>query len=158
MEGCDWMLWSVLLRSRLLGQPPVEKRELPKAVEEGDMKPGRWGMEPERRRDCGEALAAGLETPVERPPGAGLKGLVEGVERAVAVFGMREDEGMGSGPPDELEKREGSVPARARLVDPSDAEVASALTKSGKLSPLGDSGMVSRKGVELPLVGGPHPW
>ena len=28
--------------------------------------------------------------------------------------------------------------------------------KSGKLSPLGDSGMVSRNGVELPLAGGPH--
>jgi len=29
--------------------------------------------------------------------------------------------------------------------------------KSGKLSPLvGDSGIVSLKGVELPLVGGPH--
>jgi hypothetical protein len=29
-------------------------------------------------------------------------------------------------------------------------------SKAGKLSPLGDSGIVSRNGVELPLVGGPH--
>jgi hypothetical protein len=56
------------------------------------------------------------------------------------------------------ENREGRVPARARRPDVCPAEVVSgmALLKSGKLSALGDSGIVSRNGVELPLVGGPH--
>jgi hypothetical protein len=56
------------------------------------------------------------------------------------------------------EKRDGKVPARARRPDVCPADVASGMTllKSGKLSALGDSGMVSRNGVELPLVGGPH--
>jgi hypothetical protein len=50
------------------------------------------------------------------------------------------------------------VPARARRVDVCAVDAVSgiALLKSGKLSALGDSGMVSRRGVELPLVGGPH--
>lgn len=58
----------------------------------------------------------------------------------------------------EGEKREGRVPARARRPDvcAADADSGMALLKSGKLSPTGDSGMVSRNGVELPLVGGPH--
>jgi hypothetical protein len=58
----------------------------------------------------------------------------------------------------EGEKRDGRVPARARRVDVCAVDAASgmALLKSGKLSALGDSGMVSRNGVELPLVGGPH--
>jgi hypothetical protein len=55
------------------------------------------------------------------------------------------------------ENRDGSVPARPRRPGVCPADVASgiALLKSGKLSALGDSGMVSRNGVELPLVGGP---
>jgi hypothetical protein len=59
---------------------------------------------------------------------------------------------------EEGEKREGRVPARARRVDVCVADAVSgiACSKLGKLSPLGDSGIVSRKGVELPLVGGPH--
>jgi hypothetical protein len=87
-----------------------------------------------------------------------LKGLVEGVGRE--VLGRREDEDIDIKPPGaaEGEKREGSVPARARRVDVWEADVVSGMAwlKSGKLSPLGDSGMVSRNGVELPLVGGPH--
>lgn len=83
--------------------------------------------------------------------GPGLKGLVDGVGRA--VFGMREDDGMGLD-----ERRVGRVPARGRLVDGRAVEMDSGMAplKSGKLSALGDSGMVSRRGVECPLVGGPH--
>lgn len=59
--------------------------------------------------------------------------------------------------------REGTVPARARRAELAaefvpDPEVACVESKSGKLSLPGDSGMVSRNGVEwpLPVVGGPH--
>lgn len=59
--------------------------------------------------------------------------------------------------------RDGTVPARVRRVelgaerDPEPA-VACPASKSGKLSLPGDSGMVSRSGVEwpLPVVGGPQ--
>jgi hypothetical protein len=91
-------------------------------------------------------------------PGAGLKGLVDGVGRE--FIGRREVPDMSPGGAADGEKREGSVPARARRPDVCAAEVVSgiALLKSGKLkfSLLGDSGIVSRNGVELPLVGGPH--
>ena len=57
------------------------------------------------------------------------------------------------------ENREGTVPARARRADvaASAAMILSAAAglKSGKPS-VGDSGMFSRSGVELPLVGGPQ--
>jgi hypothetical protein len=73
---------------------------------------------------------------------------------------MREEDGIGKSPPDaaEGEKREGRVPARARRVAVCVADAVSGIAwlKSGKLSPFGDSGIVSRKGVEFPLVGGPH--
>ena len=60
--------------------------------------------------------------------------------------------------------REGTVPALVRLAELSVGAVAAApavawpASKSGKLSLPGDSGMVSRSGVEwpLPVVGGPH--
>jgi hypothetical protein len=83
--------------------------------------------------------------------GPGLNGLVDGVGRA--VFGMREDEGMGLD-----ERRVGSVPARGRLADVCRLDVDSGIAplKSGKLSAFGDSRIVSRRGVEWPLVGGPH--
>lgn len=56
-------------------------------------------------------------------------------------------------------KRDGTVPARARRVEFGvDPAVACPASKSGKLSLPGDSGIVSRNGVEcpLPVVGGPH--
>lgn len=61
-------------------------------------------------------------------------------------------------------KREGTVPARVRRgelvveVDAAAPAVAWPASKSGKLSLPGDSGMVSRNGVEcpLPVVGGPQ--
>lgn len=60
--------------------------------------------------------------------------------------------------------REGTVPARARRVEldasrfEPEPAVASVASKSGKLSLPGDSGMVSRRGVEwpLPVGGGPQ--
>jgi len=91
-------------------------------------------------------------------PGLGLKGLVEGVGRE--LFGRSEAPDMSPGGAADGEKREGRVPARARRPEEGAADEVSgmALLKSGKLrfSLLGDSGMVSRNGVELPLVGGPH--
>lgn len=60
-------------------------------------------------------------------------------------------------------KRDGTVPARVRRVElGAELEVEPALawpaSKSGKLSLPGDSGIVSRSGVEwpLPVVGGPQ--
>lgn len=50
-------------------------------------------------------------------------------------------------------KREGTVPARARLVDGRLSGVGNC-AKSGNPS-VGDSGIFSRRGVEFPLVGGP---
>lgn len=54
------------------------------------------------------------------------------------------------------ENLEGRVPARARRVwgKPGTSWADGGWTKSGKPS-VGDSGMFSRRGVELPLVGGP---
>jgi hypothetical protein len=89
-------------------------------------------------------------------PGPGLKGLVDGVGRE--DLGARVEADIKPPGAEEGEKRDGRVPARARRADvwPADAVSGMAWLKSGKLSPLGDSGMVSRRGVELPLVGGPH--
>lgn len=53
------------------------------------------------------------------------------------------------------EKRDGTVPARARLVVDGTLSGVGRCEKSGKPS-VGDSGMFSRSGVELPLVGGPQ--
>lgn len=85
----------------------------------------------------------------------GLKGLVDGVGRE--VFDTSTDCGFRAPSPAAGENLDGKVPA---LVLPlvKFGGVASGVPwlKSGKPSPLGDSGMVSRSGVELPLVGGPH--
>jgi len=142
---------------------PVEKIELPKGEVAGGRIPGRWGMEPARRRERRADLAAALVGPGTKPlrsvgvPGPDLKGLVEGVGRE--VWGRSEEAESRPGGAAAGEKREGRVPARARRVDVGAAEAVSDMAlKSGKLSPLGDSGMVSRNGVECPLVGGPHIW
>jgi hypothetical protein len=61
--------------------------------------------------------------------------------------------------------REGTVPARplrvefaAPWLEGANPVCAVPASKSGKLSLLGDSGIISRRGVEwpLPVVGGPH--
>ena len=89
-------------------------------------------------------------------PEPGLNGLVDGVGRDVLGRSDEADSKPGGGP--EGENREGSVPARARRPEVWGVASGMAPLKSGKLSPLGDSGMVSRSGVEFPLVGGPHTW
>lgn len=53
------------------------------------------------------------------------------------------------------EKRDGTVPARALRVVDGRLSGVGRCEKSGKPS-VGDSGMFSRSGVELPLVGGPQ--
>jgi hypothetical protein len=86
-------------------------------------------------------------------PGDGdLKGLWDGVGRDVLAASaggtLRRPVPAPPG-----EKREGTVPARARRVCGRLSGVGR-VVKSGKPS-VGDSGMFSRSGVELPLVGGP---
>ena len=116
------MLWSVLLRSRLLLQP-VEKMELPKGETAGGKKPGRCGIEPARRRDSRADLAAALVEPsgAAKPacsvgvPALGLKGLVDGVGRD--VLGRSDEADSKPGGAAAGENREGRVPARARRPD-----------------------------------------
>ena len=90
----------------------------------------------------------------------GLNGLVDGVGRE--VFDTSTDCGFSAPPsPAAGENLEGSVPARV-LPRVSGAVAGFAVSgagcvKSGKPSALGDSGIVSRRGVLLPLVGGPQP-
>lgn len=81
---------------------------------------------------------------------ADWNGLGEGV--GLDVFDERPRPGAAfKGPPDE--NRDGSVPARPRRVGI--VSVVGNWAKSGNPS-VGDSGIVSRSGVELPLVGGPQ--
>ena len=63
------------------------------------------------------------------------------------------EDGMLSSPAPPGENLEGTVPARARLFCGKLSGVGS-WVKSGNPS-VGDSGIFSRSGVELPLVGGP---
>jgi hypothetical protein len=112
-------------------------------------------MEPARNLDSSAALLA-LACSAS-PPRLGegdLKGLGDGVGRDV-LFAMM----VGRGPSPLLappgEKRDGTVPARARLVGCGRLSGVGRCVKSGKPS-VGDSGMFSRRGVELPLVGGPQ--
>jgi hypothetical protein len=81
-----------------------------------------------------------------------LKGLGDGVGRDVLATSDGKTERPLLTPPGE--KRDGTVPARALLVCGRLSGVGRC-EKSGKPS-VGDSGMFSRSGVELPLVGGPH--
>lgn len=115
------MLWSVLLRSRLLVQP-AEKMELPKGETAGGKKPGRCGIEPARRRDRRADLAAAFVEPSAAKllfsagaPEPGLKGLVDGVGRE--VLGRSDEAGSKPGGAAEGENRDGRVPARARRPD-----------------------------------------
>jgi hypothetical protein len=99
-----------------------------------------------RVEDC-EALVFSVR------PGGGvlLKGLWEGVGREDWVESVGILRRPFPRPP--AGNREGTVPARARLVDGRLSGVGSC-AKSGNPS-VGDSGIFSRRGVELPLVGGP---
>ena len=114
----------------------------------------RCGIEPARRRESNAAFALELDRDRLRPLSvavvdAGLNGLVDGIGRADLVKKLCcESSTCGAAG----ENLEGTVPARARL-----GELISGGggTRSGNPSWSGDSGMVSRRGVELPLVGGP---
>lgn len=81
-----------------------------------------------------------------------LKGLGDGDGREVLATSVGRGAKPLLAPPGE--KRDGTVPARARLVE-GRFSGAGRCEKSGKPS-VGDSGMFSRRGVELPLVGGPQ--
>ena len=81
-----------------------------------------------------------------------LNGLVDGVGREVLG---RNDWVLARPGGAAGENLEGTVPARARRAGLC-VEFSAGGIKSGKPSWLGDSGMVSRKGVEPPLAGGPH--
>ena len=116
----------------------------------------RCGIEPARSRDKRAALFDELWSPISPRLGDGLlKGLGEG--DGLEVFAI--SDGSGPSPASPLlkppgEKRDGTVPARARRVCGRPSEVGRC-EKSGKPS-VGDSGMFSRRGVDPPLVGGPH--
>lgn len=150
------MLVSVVARSRPVDQL-VEKSDGPKGFDE-PRRPGLCGIEPARRRDNAVVLppllaVAGLvPESIPETPG-GLKGLVDGVGREVLDRKDCWTFTPLSGPTGE--NREGTVPALALravlLIVPSEGG-----TKSGNPSWLGDSGIFSRRGVELPLVGGPQ--
>ena len=111
-------------------------------------------MDPALKRDnnadvesTGDAVNLPLSTAVVDE---GLNGLVEGVGRV--DFGSS---GGGTPPIAPLgENLEGRVPARVLRGLCILFSVGG--MKSGKPSWLGDSGIVSRKGVEPPLAGGPH--
>jgi hypothetical protein len=110
-------------------------------------------MDPARNRDNRAALLAALWSPISPMDGEGaLKGLGDGDGREVLATSVGRGAKPLLAPPGE--KRDGTVPARARLVEGWFSGVGRC-EKSGKPS-VGDSGMFSRRGVELPLVGGPQ--
>ena len=82
-----------------------------------------------------------------------LKGLVDGV--GLDVFGRKDCSLVMPGLFAPGENLEGTVPALTRRWGPC-VEFSDGGMKSGKPSWLGDSGIVSRRGVEPPLAGGPH--
>lgn len=115
----------------------------------------RCGIEPARNLDRSAALWELADSNSNAKFGEGdLNGLGDGVGREVLLATI---EGMGprpfAAPPGE--NLDGTVPARARLAGCGRLSGVGRCVKSGKPS-VGDSGMFSRRGVELPLVGGPH--
>jgi len=106
-------------------------------------------MDPARRRESSAALLVVLSLGSLLGEGD-LKGLCEGVGRVLLapIAGGTLSPGAPPG-----ENRDGTVPARPRLVCGESG--LGRPEKSGKPS-VGDSGMFSRSGVELPLVGGPQ--
>ena len=148
------MLVSVDARSRPELQLEVN-REFPNALEV-PTKFDRCGIEPALSLDNRAALLElfggpllGASTGVEE----GLKGLVEGVGREVlersdcwTLTPLIVPTG---------ENLDGTVPARVRR-DGLVRFVSEGAVRSGNPSWEGDSGIVSRNGVEFPLVGGPQ--
>jgi hypothetical protein len=113
------------------------------------------GMEPARSRDKRAALLALFISPASPRFGDGLlNGLGDGV--GLEVFAISDGSGpRPSSPFPPGEKRDGTVPARARRVGGPLSGGVGRCAKSGNPS-VGDSGMFSRRGVDPPLVGGPQ--
>ena len=120
------------------------------------------GIDPALNLCSKAALEAAAPAVACASPEAGVlgpKGLAEGVARLELELDLERDplrELMGG-------KRDGTVPARVRRAEfgeefGAEPAVAWPASKSGKLSLPGDSGIVSRSGVEwpLPVVGGPQ--
>jgi hypothetical protein len=122
----------------------------------GELAPGRvakglrCGIEPARSR---ESKAEPLEvlSGVSSPGDGDLNGLCEGV--GLDVFEARDGRLRRPLLIPPGENRDGTVPARARRTE-GRPSTGPGCAKSGNPS-VGDSGMFSRNGVELPLVGGP---
>lgn len=113
------------------------------------------GIEPARNLDKRAAL---FNDPSPISPKFG-DGLLNGLGAGEGLEDFAISEGSGPSPPRPLlnppgENRDGTVPARARRVCGRLSGVGRC-EKSGKPS-VGDSGMFSRRGVDPPLVGGPH--
>ena len=150
------MLARVEVLSRL-GPQLVEKSEFPKGFED-PMTFVLCGMEPALNLDSNAAFvelaAISLDGTSVADVFGGLKGLVDGVGREVL-----DNEDCCPLMPFIVPtggNLEGTVPALALLAGLF-TPVSAGGTKSGKPSWVGDSGMFSRRGVELPLaVGGPH--
>lgn len=145
---------SVVARSLLEPQPEA-KTELPKGVE-GDMKFERWGIDPARSLDNKAALPELVGGPLfdsSEGDEGGLKGLVDGVGRD--VLDRRACWTLTPLTVPTGENLDGTVPALARR-DGLVKLISDGGTRSGNPSWDGDSGIVSRNGVELPLVGGPQ--
>ena len=143
-----------MVRSRPVPQL-VEKSEGPKGFDE-PRKFDFCGIDPARRRESKAELAAvadGLFPESMAEIGEGRKGLVDGV--GLDVFAANDGCILTPLMFPTGENRDGTVPARARraglFIPLSDGG-----TRSGKPSCDGDSGIFSRRGVEFPLVGGPH--
>ena len=156
------MLCNVDARSRPLPQA-AEKRALPKGLE-GSIYDVRWGIEPALRRESSAEVSLGVRTVglvLLLDPGSldsigantdALKGLVTGVGLELLVW---DSAGLLKPEPPPAGNLEGTVPARALRVGLKRLFSAGGV-KSGKPSWLGDSGMVSLKGVDPPLAGGPQ--
>lgn len=148
------MLARVDVRSRPAEDQFVEKTEGPNGPA-GPVKYWlRCGIEPARNRDKrAELLARFCCSLISPSDGDGdLNGLCEGVGRE--VFATSDGRGPKAFVAPPGENLDGTVPALARLVCGKLSGVGRPV-KSGKPS-VGDSGMFSRRGVELPLVGGPQ--
>lgn len=151
------MLARVEVLSRLSPQL-VENSELPKGFED-PMTFVLCGMEPALNLDSSAAFvelaAIGLDDTSVADVVGGLKGLVDGVGREV----LESEEDWCPLIPFIVPtggNLEGTVPALALLAGLF-TPVSATGTRSGKPSWVGDSGIFSRRGVELPLaVGGPH--
>ena len=109
-------------------------------------------MEPARSLDSRADALFGFSAGSSPGDGVLLKGVCVGLGLDVLEASEGTLRRLLPAPPGE--NRDGTVPARARRVVCGRLSGVGSWVKSGKPS-VGDSGMFSRRGVELPLVGGP---